>query len=151
MTLKVEVQFLDGAPPLFAFKTRLRRGNDIRHTKNMTPRTFGDAIREARIARHLSAQELADALGMSKPAIIRIETSPGAPTDENLIWMLAKVLEIDVDVLFSLAGRFGLKEQRFLKVRPTLRKIVRHFTELQFSEADLTRVMEELLTLGRAH
>src|SRR4051812_10713797 len=117
----------------------------------MTPRTFGDAIREARIAKNVSTQELADALGLPRTTIVRIETGPGAPTDENLIWALAKVLELDLDTLMSLAGRFGQKESRFLKIRPTLRKIVRHLTELQFSEADLNKVMEELLTLGRAH
>lgn len=117
----------------------------------MAPKTFGEAIREARIACNMSTQELADCLGLTKAVIIRIETSPGAPTDENLIWALAKVLDLDYDVLMALAGRFGLKEQRFLKVRPTLRKIVRHLTELQFTEADLSKVMEELLTLGRAH
>ncbi|SKZ91751.1 helix-turn-helix transcriptional regulator [Gordonia sp. w5E2] len=51
----------------------------------------GDAIRRARVGAGLTQQQLADASGVSRPAIARIETGE-ASTQVDRLWDLAEAL-----------------------------------------------------------
>ena len=51
----------------------------------------GDAIRRARVGAGLTQQQLADASGVSRPAIARIETGE-ASTQIDRLWDLAEAL-----------------------------------------------------------
>ena len=59
---------------------------------------FATRLKEARIARKLSQEELGKAIGMSKPAISDIERGRRTTTIEKLV-ELADVLEVSLDYL----------------------------------------------------
>ncbi|MGV9482421.1 MULTISPECIES: helix-turn-helix domain-containing protein [Gordonia] len=62
-----------------------------RRVRKMRRDAVGDAIRRARVGAGLTQQQLADASGVSRPAIARIETGE-ASTQVDRLWDLAEAL-----------------------------------------------------------
>lgn len=58
------------------------------------PTEFGIALRRVREAKGLTQQELADAIGVARLAITRLETSPAA----NPTWATVTALAVALDV-----------------------------------------------------
>ncbi|MFW0786409.1 helix-turn-helix transcriptional regulator [Gordonia sp. CPCC 206044] len=64
----------------------------------------GEAIRSARLTSGMSQQQLADASGVSRPAIARIETGE-ASTQIDRLWELAEALNTAPSTLLAVAER----------------------------------------------
>ena len=62
-------------------------------------KNLADAIREARTACGLSQEKLAEAVGLSNHAIIKIESGEGNPKFENL-YKIVTYLKISADRIF---------------------------------------------------
>ncbi|MGW0038130.1 helix-turn-helix domain-containing protein [Gordonia sp. NPDC003376] len=65
----------------------------------------GEAVRRARLSAGLTQQALADASGVSRPAIARIETGE-ASTQVDRLWDLAEALGTTPSALLSEAERY---------------------------------------------
>lgn len=66
-------------------------------------RSFGEALLDARKQKGLSQQQLADLLFVNRSSIANWEAGRRLP-DANMIFQLAKCLDIDVDMLLSVAA-----------------------------------------------
>jgi transcriptional regulator with XRE-family HTH domain len=77
-----------------------------------------DLIRKARILKGYSQEEIGDMMGMSQSQYSKMETS-GSGLDLNRIQSLAKILEIDVTKLISLARngeRFASTDEKIWRL-----------------------------------
>lgn len=80
--------------------------------------TWGDRLRRLRINRHLNQDELADALGVTKPTVGKYELLPFTPRNHRLV---ENVIEL----------RFGADAAAFLRGRqPTDYGVQRRHLEL---------------------
>lgn len=62
--------------------------------------SFGENLKAARKQRHMTQEELAETLGVSRQAISKWESDNGYPETEKLL-TLSKALEVSVDALLS--------------------------------------------------
>ncbi len=75
--------------------------------------TFGDVITQARKGRQLSQREVAakilkeDGMAISAQYLNDIEHDRRNPPSEHIIGQLAKILDLEDDYLFFLAGRLS--------------------------------------------
>jgi transcriptional regulator with XRE-family HTH domain len=102
-------------------------------------RTFGDWIREARVARDLSLRELARLLKIAPSYLSDIENGRRIPSEE-VTRELSRVLELDFDELMAVAGRVGVDTERYLRRTPAAGALFRKISEGRLSDADLRRL-----------
>ena len=74
----------------------------MNRTGNRNKQKFAAAIREARIAKHLSQRELGEQIGVWNTYVGQWEKGEKIPADEKIV-KLAEVLELDVDELLLAA------------------------------------------------
>lgn len=83
-------------------------------------------------------------IGLSPSMLTQIEHGRTMPTDDRVIVALAEILDLDFNEMMSLAGRFGGHAQRYLKLHPTLRRIVFFAVENDLTERELKRLFDHV-------
>ena len=105
---------------------------------------FGDAVREARQRAGISLRELgervkkADGSPMSPQYLNDIEHGRRNPPDEDVVRQMAKVLDLDVNVLLTLAGKEPSEIKEYLEDMPdkseSIGRLFRKAKEKKFSD-----------------
>ena len=71
--------------------------------------TFGEKVRTARMKLSMTMDQLADAAGISKRALVNYETKGVLPKTKDTYYRLAEVLEMDAEVLLDDNAEFVMK------------------------------------------
>lgn len=117
-------------------------------------KTFGERVRELRIAKGLTQRQLADAValrvlksdegrGFDFTYLSKIENDRMKPSIAA-ITQLAHVLGADADELLALAGRLPKNLGKALTESSGARAFLRSAQELNLSEADWKKLLAEL-------
>jgi transcriptional regulator with XRE-family HTH domain len=106
------------------------------------PASFGDRVREARLAQHLGLREFAKVLGIAPSYLSDIENDRRVPAEE-VTRDIAKALRLDFDDLMAAAGRFGADAERYLKKNPMAGALFRKISEGKFEEGELRKLLEQ--------
>ena len=73
--------------------------------------SFGENLRQVRTERHMTQEELAEKLGVSRQAVSKWESDQGYPETEKLV-ILSRALGISLDYLFNdETGEFEQKKE----------------------------------------
>lgn len=72
--------------------------------RNVESGEFATLVRTGRIAARLSQQDLADAIGVSRWAVLRWEGNKQKPENAEVVAKLAEVIRVDYDVLMRAVG-----------------------------------------------
>lgn len=105
--------------------------------------SLGDVIRMARTAKGLSLRGLADVLAIAPSYLSDIENDRRVPAEDILI-RIADVLELEIDQLMVLAGRFGAETERYLKKQPDAVLLFRRISQANLNADDLRELADEI-------
>jgi len=108
-------------------------------------KTFGERIRELRIAQDLGLRETAGKIGISPTYLSRIERGKEKPPKPELIKALAKTYAADPDVLFRLSSSTDPEIANFLNDQPEVMKLLRFIKEADFGSDHI----EQLLNMAQ--
>ncbi len=114
----------------------------------MQERTLGEIIREGRLAKKLGLRELARELDITPLYLSDIENDRRVPS-EDVLRKLAARLDLDVDHLLAMAGRFGDAAERFMKRNPSVGVLFRRISENNLKADDIQRLVDEVEKLGK--
>jgi transcriptional regulator with XRE-family HTH domain len=117
-------------------------------------KSFGQRIRELRLARKLSQRDLADAVakrlkdddrrGFDVSYLSKIENDRMRPPSTAAILALAEELKANSDELLALAGRAPADVGEALKQSPAARAFFRSAVDGKLSEADWKKLLKSL-------
>ena len=99
--------------------------------------TFGEKIKEARLAKGWTQAELGEKVGVTKQAITAWETGHSRPRKKLDVESLSQVLDISVDYLMlddlnkSFDQRLKSMEKELISVLEELKKVKRELTILK--------------------
>lgn len=105
-------------------------------------KTFGDTLRELRVAQQLGLREMAGKVGISPAYLSRIERDKEPPPSPEVIKTMARVLAADPDVLFRLSSSTDPDIVDFLRSRPEAMTLLRFLHESAFDGQDIRRLLE---------
>ena len=114
----------------------------------MRERTLGEIIREGRLARKHGLRELARELVITPSYLSDIENDRRVPS-EDVLRKLAARLDLDVDHLLALAGRFGDDAERYMKRNPSVGVLFRRISENNLKEDDIQKLVDQVEKLGK--
>lgn len=100
-------------------------------------KTFGETVRELRLAQDFGLRETAAKVGISPAYLSRIERNKERPPRPEIIKYLAKVLAADPDVLFRLSSSTDPEVEGFLHDQPQVMSLVRFIKSAKFSEDEI--------------
>jgi len=100
-------------------------------------KTFGETIRELRIAQDLGLRETATRVGISPAYLSRIERGKERPPRPEFIKEMARVLAADPDVLFRLSSTTDPEIIDYLHRQPEILNLVRYVKESRFTEEEI--------------
>jgi len=103
--------------------------------------SFGDTLRQLRVAQGLGLRETATAVAISPSYLSRIERNIEKPPKPELIKSLAKLLAADPDVLFRLSSSTDPEIACLVKENPKIRKLVRLFIDHEPTDNQLERIL----------
>jgi len=103
--------------------------------------SFGDTLRELRVAQGMGLRETATAVAISPSYLSRIERNIEKPPKPELIKSLAKLLAADPDVLFRLSSSTDPEIACLVKENPKIRKLVRLFIDHEPTDNQLERIL----------
>ncbi len=110
-------------------------------------KTFGNALRELRLAQDLGLRETAGKIGISPAYLSRIEREKERPPKPEVIKALAKELAADPDVLFRLSLSTDPEITDFLNDQPEVMEIVRFIKESHFNKRQLENLLASAKTI----
>lgn len=94
-------------------------------------KTFGAAIRSARLARGIGLRRLAEYAGISATYLSKLERDESTRCSEATARRLAELLGLDADNLLALAGRLSADLVDIVTARPhLLARLIRATTRL---------------------
>ncbi len=105
-------------------------------------KSFGETIRDLRVAQDLGLRETAGKVGISPAYLSRIERGKEHPPRPEVIKVLAKVLAADPDVLFRLSSSTDPEVAGFLHDRPEIMNLLRFIKDANFSDEDIKRLLQ---------
>lgn len=105
-------------------------------------KSFGEIIRDLRVAQDLGLRETAIKVGISPAYLSRIERDKESPPRPEVIKELAKVLAADPDVLFRLSSSTDPEVVSFLHEQPELLNLLRFIKDSNFSGADINSLIQ---------
>jgi transcriptional regulator with XRE-family HTH domain len=111
------------------------------------PCPLGETIYHARMAQGLSLRAAAKSLGITASYLSDIENERRIPAEE-VLERIGLRLNVSVDELMALAGRFGEEADRYLKQRPLAVRLLRTIAERRLSDAELRRLLSLAEVLG---
>jgi len=105
-------------------------------------KSFGEIIRDLRVAQDLGLRETATKVGISPAYLSRIERDKESPPRPEIIKELAKVLAADPDVLFRLSSSTDPEVVTFLHDKPEIMNLLRFIKDSNFSAADINSLIQ---------
>jgi transcriptional regulator with XRE-family HTH domain len=105
-------------------------------------RSFGESIREARVAKNIGLRELAKKLTISPSYLSDIENDRRNPA-EQVLSELARHLDLDFDNMMVRAGRLGDETFRYMTRMPAAGLLLRKLSTENAPE----NVIEELANI----
>jgi len=102
--------------------------------------TFGDTLRELRVAQKLGLREMAGIVGISPAYLSRIERGKESPPSAEVIKTMARVLAVDPDILFRLSSSTDPDIEDFLRSQPEAMKLLRFLHESKLTGSDIQRL-----------
>jgi len=103
-------------------------------------KTFGDTLRELRVAQELGLREMAGKIRISPAYLSRIERGKEPPPSPEVIKAMAAVLAVDPDILFRLSSATDPEITDFLRAQPEVMRLLRLILEAGLSDEDIQRV-----------
>lgn len=104
-------------------------------------KSFGETIRDLRVAQDLGLRETATKVGISPAYLSRIERSKERPPRPDVIKALAKALAADPDVLFRLSSSTDPEVVGFLHDEPDALILLRYLKDAKFTEAEVRQLI----------
>jgi transcriptional regulator with XRE-family HTH domain len=114
----------------------------------MSTQTLGEIIREARLATGQSLREVSKLLEITPSYMSDIENDRRIPAEE-VLRNIVKLLNLDVDHLMALAGRFGDDADRYMKKQPIAGVLFRRISESNLQESELRELLRKAEELGK--
>lgn len=110
--------------------------------------SFGDTLRDLRVAQDLGLRETASKVGISPAYLSRIERGKERPPRPEVIKALAKVLAADPDVLFRLSSSTDPEVVDFLHEQPEVMELIRYIKEAGLSTGDINQLLGLAKSIG---
>ncbi len=104
---------------------------------------LGDRIRKIRIEQEKSLRQLAKDLGVTPSYLSDIENDRRIPAESVLV-KISRVLNLDINELMSLAGRFGEKAEKYVKKQPMAVQLFRRIAEKDLNEENLRHLLNHI-------
>jgi len=104
--------------------------------------SFGDTIRDLRVAQDLGLRETASKVGISPAYLSRIERGKERPPRPEVIKALAKVLAADPDVLFRLSSSTDPEVVDFLHEQHEVMELIRYIKEAGLSAEAIAQLLD---------
>ena len=105
-------------------------------------KTFGETLRELRIAQDLGLRETAVKAGISPTYLSRIERGKERAPRPEVIKELAKLLAADPDVLFRLSSSTDPDVTDYLRERRRVMDLVRYLIDNHFTDEEIETVLD---------
>ena len=105
--------------------------------------TLGEILRQSRIKAAISLRSLASEMDITPSYLSDIENDRRVPS-EDVLRRLSSRLNLDVDEVMALAGRFGEQAERYLKEQPAAIALFRKISEKNLSKEDLEQISKTL-------
>ena len=109
-----------------------------------TAKTFGETIREMRLAQEMGLRAAADRLGISPAYLSRVERGKERPPRPELVKRLAALLGGDSDLLFRLAESTDPDLAEYVRNNPTVPEFLRTARAMQLTADDFTALIADL-------
>jgi transcriptional regulator with XRE-family HTH domain len=103
--------------------------------------SFGETIRDLRVAQDLGLRETASKVGISPAYLSRIERGKEKPPRPEVIKALAKALAADPDVLFRLSSSTDPEVVDFLHEQPEAMNLLRYLKETGFTGDEVNQLL----------
>jgi transcriptional regulator with XRE-family HTH domain len=103
----------------------------------MSVKSFGETIRDLRVAQDLGLRETATKVGISAAYLSRIERGKERPPRPEVVKELAKVMAADPDVLFRLSSSTDPEVVGYLHDKPEVMNLLRYIKEASFNEDEI--------------
>lgn len=107
-------------------------------------RTFGEAIREMRLAQEMGLRTAADRLGISPAYLSRIERGKERPPRPDLVKRLATLLGGDSDLLFRLAQSTDPDLAEYVHNVPNVPEFLRTAKAMRLTSEDFAVLIEHV-------
>lgn len=107
-------------------------------------RSFGNTLRDLRIAQGFGLREVASLVEISPAYLSRIERDKERPPRPETIKSLAKVLAADPDVLFRLSSTTDPEINAFIQDKPEILTLVRLIKNVNLSEEDINSIIFDI-------
>lgn len=104
--------------------------------------SFGETIRDLRVAQDLGLRETASKIGISPAYLSRIERGKERPPRPEVVKALAKVLAADPDVLFRLSSSTDPEVVDFLHDQPEAMALIRYLKDMSFTDNEVKRLQD---------
>ena len=105
--------------------------------------SVGDIINEARVRKRWGLRALARELSISASYLSDIENDRRVPS-EAVLRDMARVLELDFDLLMQEAGRLGEGTEQYLRENQLAGRLFRRIARSQLDEEGLERLISSL-------
>lgn len=105
-------------------------------------KSFGETIRDLRVAQDLGLRETATKVGISPAYLSRIERSKERPPRPEIIKELARVLAADPDVLFRLSSSTDPDVVAYLHEQPEAMNLLRFIQAANFAEYEIRNLIQ---------
>ena len=105
-------------------------------------KSFGETIRDLRVAQDLGLRETATKVGVSPAYLSRIERGKERPPRPEVVKELAKVLAADPDVLFRLSSSTDPEVADYLHHQPDVMNLLRYIKEASFTENEIKSLLQ---------
>lgn len=112
-------------------------------------KTFGDYIRDGRLAKEMSLRELARRVGKSPSYLNDIEYNRRVPS-EAVVRQLCEQLDLDVEVMLAAAGRvLGQGDEDYVRSEPTAGVLFRRVAQERLDESELQDLLARVEQLAK--
>jgi transcriptional regulator with XRE-family HTH domain len=104
-------------------------------------KSFGETIRDLRVAQELGLRDTAAKVGISPAYLSRIERGKESPPRPEVIKELAKTLAADPDVLFRLSSSTDPEVVGYLHETPEVMALLRYIKDASFTASEVMGLM----------
>ena len=106
--------------------------------------SYGQALRDARRALHLTQRDLAERAGLDFTYISKLENDRIPPPASDTVVLLARLLGMSADLALALAGKLPSDVEHHVSGSPAAQEFLREAGSLRLSE-DQWRSLKEAL------
>ena len=104
---------------------------------------LGEIINDGRVNKHLGLRALARKLDIAPSYLSDIEKNHRVPSEE-ILYKIAKALDLDFDILMWKAGRLGGDTERYIHDNEFASRLFRRIAELRLDRNALKILLEKL-------